>query len=125
MKTKLSCFIGILYTCQIFGQPATTRSGVWNGTNSVGHVLHIIEDNRDLKRGPLLKGWIRKSNIHYPLFAASFKYDDNKFKASYLVGEKSNHVELTYQDGNEEFGIAHAVWDKETVTFYETGKTNN
>lgn len=113
------CALFALVPLPATAQPSESRSGVWNGTNSSGHVLHIIEDNRDLKRGPLLKGWIRDPVVYRPLFGASFSYGDNTFRASYLTAEKTNSVTVVYLEGNEAKGIAIGNWSGEMVTFYE------
>lgn len=116
----LSCYaLFVLVPVPAMAQPSESRTGIWNGTNSAGHVLHIIEDNRDFKRGPLLKGWIRDPLVHRPLFGTSFSYGDNTFRASYMSAEQTNTVTVVYLEGNEAKGIAIGRWSGELVTFYE------
>lgn len=77
------------------------------------------EDNSDLRRGPVLRGWVRDSAGVHSLAGPAFGYSDNTFRALYLARGKTNRVEIVYEEGNETNGTAVGIWNKERVTFHE------
>jgi len=103
-------------------QPAKPRTGTWLGTNATGVVLCVAEDSSNPRLPPVLRGWIGRPPARHTIRNAEFDYGSNLFCATYLVGGKTNRVEIQYVEGSETNHTAVAVWEGKRVTFYEQRK---
>lgn len=110
---------GVGLPARLQAQPSHPRSGVWVGTNATGTVLRVEENNENPKDGPKLRGSVSGPSGSNALVVADFDYGDNRLRAAYVVGGKTNWLEVEYKSGNETNGTVTAIWDGSVVIFKE------